>query len=283
MSASFRRRTSCALCGADGKDLRQVLSLAPTPPANEFVGPAKVEETQETIPLTLLLCPTCGHLQLAEIVDPERLFRHYVYVSGTSPVFVEHFRKYAADTIARFGLGRDAFVVEVGSNDGTLLKQYQAQNVTKVLGIDPAEGIVKAAQAAGVPTLEAFFTPALAESLRNERGPASLIAANNVFAHSEGLVDFAKGVRLLLADEGVFVFEVSYFVDVIEKLLFDTIYHEHLAYHALAPLIRFFEKQGLRVFDAERIETHGGSLRCYVGHRAASHRETERLGTLLEL
>jgi SAM-dependent methyltransferase len=121
----------------------------------------------------------------------------------------------------------------VGSNDGTLLKQYQAQGLTKVFGIDPAADIVKAANAVGVPTLEGFFTPDLAQSLRTERGGAALICANNVFAHSEHLGGFAQGVRTLLAPEGVFVFEVSYLVDVVEKLLFDTIYHEHLAYHAV--------------------------------------------------
>jgi hypothetical protein len=283
MSALFSRRKACALCGTGKEDLREVLRLAPTPPANEFVSQADLDKVQDTIPLTLLLCGSCSHLQLAEIVDPERLFRHYVYVSGTSPVFVEHFRRYAADTIARFSLGRDSFVVEVGSNDGTLLRQYQTQGVTNVLGIDPAADIVKAAQSANVPTLEAFFTPELAQSLRNERGPSALICANNVFAHSEELFGFARGVRTLLAVEGVFVFEVSYLLDVVEKLLFDTIYHEHLAYHALAPLVRFFAKLDLKLFDAERIETHGGSVRGYVGLRSAGHRETERLDALLEL
>jgi SAM-dependent methyltransferase len=283
MNAPFRRRKQCGLCEANEARLREVLRLAPTPPANEFVSQAAVGKPQDTIPLTLLLCETCGHLQLAEIVDPERLFRNYVYVSGTSPVFVEHFRRYAAETISRFQLGKDSLVVEVGSNDGTLLKQYQAQGVPNVLGIDPASEIVKAAQAAGVPTIEAFFGPELAERLRAERGPAALICANNVFAHTESLVGFARGVRTLLADQGVFVFEVSYLVDVVEKLLFDTIYHEHLAYHAVAPLVRFFDKLGMRLFDAERVDTHGGSVRCYVSLSSASHATSERLGLLLEL
>jgi len=281
MSALFRGRTECALCGAKGPLLREVLRLAPTPPANEFVTQAEVGKPQDLIPLTLLLCETCGHLQLAEIVNPERLFRRYVYVSGTSPVFVEHFRKYAADTIARFRLDADSLVVEVGSNDGTLLKQYQAQGVPRVLGIDPASDIVKAAQAAGVPSIEAFFTEDLAKRLRAEHGPAALICANNVFAHTENLRGFAEGVRALLGDQGVFVFEVSYVVDVVEKLLFDTIYHEHLAYHAVAPLVRFFDTLGLRLFDAERIDTHGGSVRCYVSFRGAAHPDSDRLQTLL--
>ena len=258
------------------------MALTPTPPANEFVSQADSDKPQDTIPLTLLLCETCGHLQLAEIVDPGRLFSSYVYVSGTSPVFVEHFRKYATTTAERFGLDSDSFVFEVGSNDGTLLKQYQALGIDKVLGIDPAAEIVKAAQAARVPTLEGFFTPDLARELRAERGAADLICANNVFAHGEDLRGFAQGVRSLLADDGVFVFEVSYLVDVVEKLLFDTIYHEHLAYHALGPLVRFFDQLEMRLFDAERVDTHGGSVRCYVSLRSSRHQNSERLAGLLE-
>jgi SAM-dependent methyltransferase len=282
VTAAFKRRTACALCTAPEPLLRKVLELAPTPPANEFVRADELDQPQDLIPLSLLLCERCGHLQLAEIADPRRLFQHYVYVSGTSSVFVAHFARFAADVADRFALGPTSFVVDVGSNDGTLLKQFQALGMPKVLGIDPAVEIVEEAKAAGVPTLEGFFTPALAEEIRAAHGPADLLCANNVFAHAEDLAGFARGVRALLADEGVFVFEVSYLVDVIEKLLFDTIYHEHLAYHALTPLARFFDAMGLRLFDAERIDTHGGSSRCYVCPRASGRENTDRLAGLLK-
>ena len=283
MSAQFTARACCALCSAPAAQLTRVLSLAATPPANEFVDEAALGHAQEAIPLNLLLCGTCGHLQLGEIVDPRRLFQNYVYVSGTSPVFVAHFARYAADMCERFGLGANAFVVDVGSNDGTLLKQFQAKGIAHVLGIDPATEVVKEAQQAGVPSREAFFTPDLAVQLRAESGHADLICANNVFAHSSDLVSFGRSVELLLADGGVFAFEVSYLVDVIDKLLFDTIYHEHSSYHAATPLLRFFDSLGLRLFDAERIDTHGGSLRCYVCRKAAPHRDTKRLRGLVEL
>jgi SAM-dependent methyltransferase len=281
MSAAFHRRTACALCARPA--LSAVMSLAPTPPANEFIGEKDLGKPQEVIPLTLLLCASCGHLQLAEIVDPVRLFGHYVYVSGTSPVFVKHFADYAASAIARFDLKPTSLVVEVGSNDGTLLRQFQAQGMGDVLGIDPAAEIARAASAAGVPTIEAFFTPQLADKLRAERGPADLITANNVFAHSADLAEFARGIKSLLSEQGVFVFEVSYLVDVVSKLLFDTIYHEHTSYHAVTPLVRFFEGLDLRLFDAERIDTHGGSIRCYVSRRSARHSDTHRLAGLLTL
>src|SRR3569623_1917149 len=142
------------------------MALAATPPAHEFGSADEVKTPQERIPLTLLLCGSCGHLQLAEIVDPERLFRNYVYVSGTSTVFVQHFSRFAQDMVARFGLGPSSFVVDVGSNDGTLLKQFQVLGVSNVLGVDPAVEIVRAAVAAGVPTREGFFTPAVAGAVR---------------------------------------------------------------------------------------------------------------------
>lgn len=281
VTPSYVRRKACALCAAPEASLTKVLELAATPPANEFVREDELAQAQDLIPLTLLLCGACGHLQLAEIVDPRRLFQHYVYVSGTSSVFVAHFARFAKDMVARLGLDPTSFVVDVGSNDGTLLKQFQAIGVANVLGVDPAVEIVKEAVAAGVPTREGFFTAALAHEIRATQGPADLLCANNVFAHAEDLAGFAEAVRALLAGEGVFVFEVSYLVDVIQNLLFDTIYHEHLAYHALDPLVRFFEGLGLRLFDAERVSTHGGSIRCFVCQARARHVSTDRLAGLL--
>jgi SAM-dependent methyltransferase len=283
VTAPYTQRTACALCAAPQTSLAKVLELAPTPPANEFVSEDELAKTQDLIPLSLLLCDRCGHLQLAEIVDPRRLFQHYVYVSGTSSVFVAHFARFAQDMAARFALDSTSFVVDVGSNDGTLLKQFQALGVSNVLGIDPAVEIVKAAVAAGVPTREGFFTGALAQEIRAAEGPADLLCANNVFAHAEDLAGFARAVRALLSNQGVFVFEVSYLVDVIQNLLFDTIYHEHLAYHALNPLVRFFEGLGLRLFDAERVGTHGGSIRCYVCPTTAGHVNSDRLAVLLKV
>jgi SAM-dependent methyltransferase len=282
MSSTFRRRERCTLCAANARELAEVTSLAPTPPANEFLREEELGKPQEAIPLTLLLCKQCGHLQLAEIVDPARLFRNYVYVSGTSPVFIAHFHDYAKTACERFGLGSGSFVVEIGSNDGTLLKQFQSLGVNDVLGVDPATEIVKSAIAAGVPTLEAFFTTDLARELRTSRRPADLVCANNVFAHAEDLVDFARAAAHLLAPDGVFVFEVSYLGDVVEKLLFDTIYHEHTSYHAVAPLVRFFEAQGMRLFDAERVNTHGGSIRCFASLASSRHETSSRLAELLE-
>ncbi len=248
------------------------MQLTPTPPANAFVPESKLDEAQETFPLDLHLCRACGHVQLPDVVDPEILFRNYVYVSGTSPVFVEHFRRYAEDMARRFlPKGRPGFVVDIGSNDGTLLKAFQALG-HRVLGVDPASAIARQANQAGVPTLERFFDPALADEIKRGHGAADLVSANNVFAHADDLAGIAAGIRGLLAPQGVFAFEVSYLGDVIRHMLFDTIYHEHLAYHSVAPLQRFLSAHGLNLIDVARVDTHGGSIRGVAALAGSAHK-----------
>jgi len=237
-----------------------VLPLADTPPANELVTKDERGKAQDRFPLRVFLCRDCGHAQLLDIVSPERLFRNYVYVSSTSPVFVEHFRRYAESLLAMIKPPAGATVIDIGSNDGALLRFFQ-QAGWRVLGIDPARAIAERATQAGIPTRAEFFTPALAERLAAEGWRASLITANNVFAHADDLHGIVEGVRRLLTPDGLFVFEVSYLVDVVDKLLFDTIYHEHLSYHTVKPLVGFFARHGMELIDAVRVDSHGGSLR----------------------
>ena len=272
-----RRRTVCRLC--DSGELEEILTLEPSPPANNFVTAAEVGIAQQTFPLDVALCAACGHVQLLDVVDPGLLFENYVYVSGTSPVFVDHFRRYAEEVGRRTGAVAGDLVVDIGSNDGTLLRCFRDRG-SRVLGIDPARSIAEAATAAGIETLPEFFSPQLAARVRESEGPARIVTANNVFAHIDDLREVLAGVRMLLAPDGVFVFEVSYLVDVYEKTLFDTIYHEHLSYHDVGPLRRFFAANGMELFDAERVTSHGGSLRGYAqlagGGRPLSP-EVERL------
>jgi len=259
MSQSCIRRATCRLCHS--RNLELVLSLTPTPPANAFITAADLGKEEERFPLDIFFCKDCAHVQLLDVVDPSILFKNYVYVSGTSPVFVNHFKKYAADMIQKFKLGKDAFVVEIGSNDGTLLRFFKDAGL-KVLGIDPAQAIAAEATGKGIQTIPAFFTSKLAETIKTQHGQADLIVANNVFAHADDLHDIVKGIRTLLKPGGVFVFEVSYLVDVYEKTLFDTIYHEHLCYHSVKPLRAFFKANGMELIATQSMDTHGGSLRA---------------------
>lgn len=244
------------------------MSLTPTPLANDF-RTADEGPSDAVFPLDLVLCDDCGHLQLAHVVDPETLYANYLYVSGTSAGFVAHFDRFAESVMAswRDGIAADRArsaptVVEIGSNDGTLLKAFKARGAT-VQGVDPARSIAEAATRDGVPTIPAFFNQEIAARLVSETGGADIVAANNVCAHVDDLKGLFSAVRAVLRPDGLFVFEVSYRLDVIERMLFDTIYHEHLDYHAVAPLARGLEAAGLRLIAVERVPTHGGSARIF--------------------
>lgn len=258
MSGAVHRRQTCRLCQSG--DVALAFALTPTPPANALVAREHLGEPQQRFPLDVFLCRACTHVQLLDVVDPRVLFENYVYVSGTSPSFVRHFETYAREVAEYAGLGAGDLAVDIGSNDGTLLRAFKALGA-KVLGIDPARDIAATATATGIETLPAFFTPEVAQRVAGEHGRARIIAANNVFAHIDDLGGVADGVRDLLAPDGVFTFEVSYLLDVVEKVLFDTIYHEHLAYHAVRPLLPFLRCHGLQLIEAIRVPTHGGSLR----------------------
>jgi SAM-dependent methyltransferase len=273
------RKTACRLCGATEFD--RVLPIRPSPIGDAFVPAARLGEAQDLYPLDCYLCRACGHLQNLDVVDPDVLFRDYTYRTSISLGLVEHFRRYAAACVADLGLAKDSLVVEMGSNDGSLLKAFKSHGL-RVAGVDPARAIAAAATAEGVPTIPEFFSAAIARRIRDANGPAALFCANNVFAHIDDMAEVAAGVRIALADDGVFVFEVSYILDMIDNMVFDTIYHEHVSHHALHPLEAFFNRHDLTLFDVARTGTKGGSIRGFAqplssGKRARSARLTQML------
>jgi SAM-dependent methyltransferase len=191
------------------------------------------------------------------------MFKNYYYVAGTSPVNVEHFRKYAVDMVKYFDLKPGNKVLDIASNDGTLLKHFKDLKMS-ILGIDPAKNLADEASKNGIPTIPEFFTEESADEILSKYGKFDLITANNVFAHIPDMIGFAKGVKKLLKPNGVFSFEVSYFVDVCDKVLPDLIYHEHTSCHTVRPLMNFFYDHGMEIFDVEAIPNHGGSIRVFV-------------------
>jgi len=276
--STCRSRTDCRLCGST--ELITVGKLAPTPPANDFRTADRLGETQPKYPLELRLCGKCFHLQLGHVVDPTLLFADYVYVSGTSPSFVRHFQSYA-DIVWNMVDGQEGdLAVDIGSNDGTLLKAF-ADLGARVSGIDPAKRIAEAASAAGIPTRAAFFSMETAQDILDSEGRAKIITANNVCAHIDDLEAVILAVRYLLAPDGLFAFEVSYLRDVLEQTLFDTIYHEHLDYHSIAPLEGFLGRLGLKLIHAERVSSHGGSVRLYAAHSDSGRHPTKALQALI--
>lgn len=276
MKTSTQRRT-CRLCDSTKLDL--AVPIKPSPVADAYVPADRLREPQELYPLDLYLCADCGHVQLLEVVDPGILFGHYIYTTSLSLGLVEHFRGYADQILARFTFPQNSLAVDIGSNDGTLLRFFKARGL-RVVGIDPAVEIAKRATLDGVPTIPAFFDLALARRLRRENGPAAIVTANNVFAHSDNLPEMAEGIRELLADDGVFIFEVSYLADILQKKLFDTVYHEHLCYHSVKPLAGFFARHGLEFIDIERLPNKGGSLRGLVQRQGGPRRIMPAVATL---
>jgi len=218
-------------------------------------------------PLEVAFCPQCSLVQILETVPPENLFTDgYEYYSSFIPALLKHSRENVLDLIQSRKLDGQSFIIELASNDGYLLKNYVEASIP-VLGIDPAPGQAEAAEKVGVPTLNTFFTTELAEELRKEGKKADVLHANNVLAHVADTNGFVEGIRILLKDDGVAVFEVPYVKELIDHCEFDTIYHEHLCYFSVMALDYLFRQHSLFLNEVKQIPIHGGSLRLYVEPR----------------
>ncbi len=255
------RRNSCRLCNST--NLKLVLQLTPTPLADSYVSKEYHNKVQKIYPLDLFLCHKCGLLQLLDVIQPEDIYLNYIYVTASSLGLIEHFQKYANKVMDAINPPPGALIVDIGSNDGILLKFFKEKGM-RVLGIEPAATIAKKATESGIETLPIFFTEEIAGKIKNDYGFASVVTANNLFANIDKLADFTKGVRSILAPDGVFIFESFYVADQIQNMVFDFIYHEHLSYFSVKPLDFFFRKYGMELIDVERVPTKGGSLRYTV-------------------
>ena len=248
----------CLNCAQVERSL--ILDLGKTPLANANLTDETLKAQEASFPLELLYCERCGLVQLSEIVPPEILFADYLYMSGASSTMVAHFHSLARAHKKRFSLGAEDLVMEIASNDGTLLQGF-AQTGVRTLGIEPAENLVAIAKEKGIESVPRFFGRECAQELRRERGPAALICGNNVLAHVPDLGGVLEGCRIVTEPEGVVSIEVPYLVHLIEGLEYDTIYHEHLSYFSVRALADAFARAGLAIFDIEELPVHGGSLR----------------------
>lgn len=249
----------CQVC--DAEPLERIAFLGYLPPVNTMPLVGSIPAEQPSYPALLLRCGRCQLLQLGLVVDPKILFPpEYPYTSGTTRILRENFAELAREAAPLVGLGPDDLVIDIGSNDGTLLSNFQPGH--RVHGIEPTDQGKLAAER-GIPTTTAFFSPDVAQRVRNEQGPARLVTAANVFAHIEDVHSIVDGIVTLLTEDGVFINESHYAHSVIEGLQYDTIYHEHLRYYSLHSLRHLLEMHGLEVFHARRIPTHGGSIRVY--------------------
>ena len=265
-------RSDCRLCGS--RRLENILKLPACPPVDNFRYANEQNRALPAFPMDLYMCNDCGHAQLIDVVNPKILFGNYIYTSASSPDLNSHFSKYFIEVNNRFPATDGRLVIDIGSNDGLLLSKFR-ENGWRVQGVDPAATIAGLAIAAGVPTLVSFLNEDAVAQLLSSCGPADLVTANNVFSHADDLHGFAVCVRNLLKPQGIFVFEVSYLLDLVEGKVFDYIYHEHLAHHSVDPLRRFFDSVGMRLFDVERVQTKGGSVRGFACLRDAPWETSE--------
>ena len=274
MSDAVTRRETCRIC--ESERLYSFLDLGEMPPANDFVDDPETD--QDEYPLEVVVCEDCDHVQLRHTVDPEILFANYHYFSSASAPLFDHFGAYA-DTVAERYLGADPLVVEIGSNDGVLLSQFDDDVAT--LGIEPASNVAEAARERGVETRNDFFGESVAASVREEYGAADAILANNVVGHIDDLHDLMRGIDRLLTPEGVFVVEVPYLVDTVSNNQFDQVYHEHLSYFSVRSFQRLAEQFDMAVRDVERQSVHGGTVRVQV-QRASADGSPDRMVRDLE-
>jgi len=265
------QQKKCRIC--ENENLQSVISLGESPLANNLLSDSDLNKKEDTYPLEMVFCNNCNLSQLSYVVPQELLFTDYLYVTSTTETFKNHFSEMSNLLTKKFNLQENSLVVDVGSNDGLLLKGFRDRGV-RTVGVDPAENICKIARERGIDTLTGFFNSKIAEDIIKMKGNADLITANNVFAHVGNIAKFTDSVKKLMKDDGVFVVEVQYLLDTIQKLTFDNIYHEHVSYFTVLSLNEFFKRNGMEIFNVEHVDTHGGSIRVYT-QKAGGSKMTE--------
>ncbi len=254
----------CQVCGHAPLD--NVLSLGYMPPVNQMVTVGTVPHQQPWFPTNLLHCRNCDLVQLGLAVDPAIIFPpEYPYTSGTTKLLRDNFADLQRESAGMLGLGSNDLVVDIGSNDGTLLSNFKNAGI-RVLGIEPTD-VGDIANDRGIPTLKRYFGEEVARETVKQHGPASVVTAANCFAHMEDVHAIVDGIVALLKDDGAFISESHYLIPLIDTLQYDTIYHEHLRYYSVASLKHLLEMHGLEIFHARPIPSHGGSVRVYAARQ----------------
>jgi hypothetical protein len=255
---------NCRICNST--NLHLILDLGEQPPANSLINKSQLDIIEPKFPLRLFWCGECFLVQLLDIVNKEHLFKHYLYMTSASKPIVDHFKKYAVDIFNEFlNKQENPFVVEIGSNDGSLLKEFKKLG-SSILGIEPASNLAKLANDSDITTLNDFFSLNNAKKIAESKN-ASIVVANNVIGHIENLHELMEGIKILIGAQGIFIFEVPYLLDLIKKLEFDTVYHEHLSYFSILPINNLIEHFDLEIFDIQKQNVHGGTIRIFVSKK----------------
>ena len=283
MSFFFKSFTikKCRICGS--KKISRYIDLGKQPPSNSFVKKKDIFK-QKKYPLRVVLCKNCGLSQLDTVVSSKSIFDKYAYLSSTSKAVIITYGQMVKKLIKRFNPKKNDLIIDVGSNDGVTLDQYP-KNKYNLLGVEPSSAIYYARKKK-LNCIKKFFNYDLSNKIKKKNGFAKIITATNVFAHNHEINDFTKGIKNLLDKKsGVFVMEFPYVKDMLDKLYFDTIYHEHLSYFAITPLDYLFKKHGLKIFDYERLPVGGSgpAFRVYVSHLNSNFSVSRKINNILKL
>ncbi len=274
------KATSCRICGSIR--LYNFLSLDSMPIPNGFLTKEELRKSEPRYPLGVNVCEDCWLVQLTHIIPPEIMFKNYLYIPSTSTTMLQHFKSFAHTTVVDYKLSPKDLVIDIGSNDGTLLGFFKEEEI-KVLGIDPASNLAQLARLKGIDTIDDFFGPELAKKVVKSHGQAKVITATNVVAHMNDIHSLCEGVDKLLTKDGVFIMEFPYLIDLIDKNEFDTIYHEHLSYFSITPLVSLFKKHNMQIYDVKRLSIHGGSVRVFVKRNDPKLKRTAAVKEILDL
>lgn len=280
MSVEIMQRDNCRLC--ESSQVKKVVNLNPVPLAEKYTTSSEEAKNAATYPIDIYMCRQCGHVQLLDVIHANNLWENYTYHSGQTQGIIDHFQEVSEKIISRYHPASESLVIDIGSNDGTLLRFFKNRG-HKVHGVDPAKEIAKKATESGIETTASVLTTEVAKSIREKNGPASVVTAFNVYAHADNLSDMTNAIRSLLSNDGIFVFEVQYLLDIVDKVLIGTIFHEHMSHHSLKPLIKFLDRHGLEMIHVDRVSIQKGSIIGFAQLKGGPHAIDPSIQDMIQL
>lgn len=274
-------RTNCRLCLS--KEIELAVNIGKSPISEKYVKKDNLDKLIPKVPLDLYFCKNCSHVQLLDVVNPDFLWSDFTFKTSRDTKLIKHFKDYVERVVNQEEINFEDLIIDIGSNDGTLLQCFKDKGYKNILGIDPASEIVDQANRAGIKTIKGFFDLDIAKKISKTDGKAKVITANNVFAHMDDLRGMLESIKYMMNEQSIFVFEVSYLLDVVKKMLIGTIFHEHLSYHSLFSLKKFLNSFNLDIVKVERGPEQGGSIICYAKIKKDSNKIDNSVIELLDL
>ena len=275
----FINKKNCRLCNS--KKISKIFNFLRIPISEKYYSKKSFNEPTK-VPITLYFCKKCKNVQTQEVINPKLLWKEYTYFSGQTKAIVEHFNKFSEETIKKFKLENKDYILDIGSNDGSLLCQFKKKGYKNVIGVDPAKKIVEEANKKKIKTYHSFFDKKFSKKLIKVKIFPKIITAFNVFAHSDKMIEFVKSIKDLLRKDGIFIFEVQYLKDILDKEIIGTFFHEHMNHYSVIALENFFNNNGLFLFDIQNVKIQKGSIIGYACHKNFMRLKSLRLKKIIK-